>query len=54
VSLCKVLESPEDIAKWEWRGLVSGVEHDLSRGPIGSYWNRWSGHVSGGGSAGSF
>jgi hypothetical protein len=46
VSLRKVLESPEDIAEWEWRGLVSRVEHGWRSGPVGSYWDRWPGHVS--------
>jgi hypothetical protein len=41
-------------AEWEWRGLVSVVEHGQRRGPVGSYGHRWPSHVSGRGIYGLF
>jgi hypothetical protein len=32
VSLHKALESPKDVAEWEWRGPVSGVECGVGGG----------------------
>jgi hypothetical protein len=45
VSLRKTLETVEDAAEWEWRGLISRMECSWRRRPVGSSLLRRSGHV---------